>query len=74
MDDKDTPRTSVRTLFDAYDRDGNGVIDFPEFRALMAALDADMSPDELATGFDVIDEDRSGEISFEEFFRWWDSR
>lgn len=64
----------LRATFKHFDTDGNGHIDRVEFRALMAALDADMEPEEADIGFEIIDEDGNGTIEFTEFARWWNDR
>lgn len=60
----------LREDFSEIDDDGDGMIDFSEFGALMGNLDAGMSGDELRIGFAEIDTDRNGRISLAEFIAW----
>ena len=64
-------RTEVRETFEHFDEDDNGRIDREEFAAVMAALDAGMSEDELEVGFSEIDTDHNGTIDFDEFYDWF---
>ncbi len=60
----------LREDFAEVDDDGDGMIDFAEFSALMGDLDADMKAEELRIGFGEIDTDRNGRISLAEFIAW----
>lgn len=64
----------LRARFDTYDKDGNGKIDLPEFRALLAELGEKLEPAEAETLFDNIDDDETGMVDFEEFEAWWSHR
>ena len=64
-------RKELKETFDHFDADDNGRIDRKEFGKVMAALDADMSDDELDMGFSIIDTDDSGQIDYAEFSEWW---
>lgn len=64
----------LKQNFDHFDRDGNGKIDFGEFRELMDALDAGLSEEVARVGFDSVDGDHSGYIDFVEFCGWWSNR
>jgi calmodulin len=71
----DDDRTEeLREAFDAFDIDGNGIIDAEEFGRLLDALDAGMSDEEKAIGFAEIDDNGNGQIEFSEFYRWWTDR
>jgi len=61
----------LREDFDAFDRDGDGTIDFAEFEELMDGLGAEMSSGDARVGFREIDSDTDGRISFSEFAQWW---
>lgn len=61
----------LREIFLHYDHDGNGVIDRSEFGALLEALDAQLSEEEIDAGLRAIDDNRNGQIEFSEFLEWW---
>ena len=61
----------LREDFDFNDANGDGHIQFAEFRALLGDLEADASDEEARIGFDEIDRDGDGVIGFEEFVAWW---
>lgn len=69
-----TDKHELKEIFGHFDGDHNGRIDCSEFKKLMKALDADLSPEELDIGFDIIDSDNNGSIEFEEFIQWWTNR
>ena len=64
----------LRETFDLNDRNGDGVLDFDEFAALMLELDPAMVRHEARIGFDEVDADRDGAIGFDEFVGWWTER
>ena len=70
----DDEQAEIREIFDHYDADKNGTIERSEFAALLAALDADMSEDEIATGMKALDDNHNGRIDFDEFVAWWTDR
>lgn len=59
----------VWTLFQRFDKDGNGVMDLDEFIAMAATLKGATANeiDETLAGFLLLDKDRNGYISKEEF-------
>jgi calcium-binding protein CML len=57
--------------FASADDDGDGRIDFAEFKSLLEDLNAGMSQTELSIGFREIDTDRDGRIDLQEFAAWW---
>ena len=61
----------LREIFLHYDHNGNGVIDRAEFGALLEALDAQLTEEEIDAGLRAIDDNRNGQIEFEEFIEWW---
>lgn len=69
LDDEDMEE--LESLFDMSDSDGNGRIDFAEFRQLLADLDPEMGMEEIEVGFREIDANGNGDIDFEEFSEWW---
>ena len=65
----------VADAFKRYDKDGSGVIDKNEFRALLAAVGKDWrSCDDsvIEKALSVVDKDGSGTVSFTEFLDWMD--
>jgi len=61
----------LRALFDKYDKNGNGSIDWDEFGLLLDELVGDMALDEKSLAFHIVDTDHTGSISFDEFMAWW---
>ncbi|PZN35346.1 MAG: histidine kinase [Proteobacteria bacterium] len=53
------------------DRNGDGRINWPEFRALLDGLEAGMSERDMRIGFGEVDTDNDGLIDVEEFIAWW---
>ena len=64
----------IKEIFDYFDSDNNGVIDYNEFTKLIDALEGDMSDEEMQVGFDIIDDDHNRNIDFDEFIEWWGER
>ncbi|HAD62256.1 MAG TPA: histidine kinase [Planctomycetaceae bacterium] len=63
--------SELKSTFDHFDRDANGVIDFGEFCELLSALGAGMDEESAHVGFEAIDVDSNGQIDFSEFSAWW---
>jgi Ca2+-binding EF-hand superfamily protein len=61
----------IEELFEQNDTDGNGDIDFGEFKTLMTELDPQMSRAALEIGFRDIDTNKDGRINFDELLVWW---
>jgi len=61
----------LREDFEFNDRNGDGRIEYEEFRELLEFLEADMSSSDVRTGFAEIDTDHDGVIEFDEFVAWW---
>lgn len=61
----------MREIFSHYDHNGNGVIERNELRALLVALDENMSDEDVSAGLRAIDDNQNGQIEFEEFLAWW---
>jgi len=64
----------IREIFSHYDKNENGVIERSEFAALLDALEADLTPEEVDAGLQALDENRNGIIEFDEFLAWWADR
>jgi Ca2+-binding EF-hand superfamily protein len=62
-------RKEWAALFALADGDGDGRVDFAEFRRLVGDLDPEppMEPEALQVGFEEIDTDRDGRIDRDEF-------
>lgn len=58
---------SFRLTFAAFDTDGEGSINFDEFKSVVALLAEKLSEDTITTMFRKADADCSGEIDFVEF-------
>lgn len=57
----------LRPFFSMYDVNGDGTIDFEEFRMILKDVGENMSRETQASIFEVADADQSGDINFEEF-------
>jgi Ca2+-binding EF-hand superfamily protein len=64
----------LRAIFDKYDQNSNGSIDWDEFGKLLDELVGDMALDEKSLAFHIVDSNHTGYISFEEFITWWGNR
>ena len=65
----------VADAFQSYDKDGSGVIEKDEFRALLAKGGKDWQKCDDATieqALRIVDKDGSGTVSFTEFLAWMD--
>ncbi len=65
----------LKSYFDSFDKDGNGLLDNHEFANLVdtigkEAIGPKLSQEEVETAFNNIDKDNSGTIDFEEFIKW----
>lgn len=61
-----TVRGRLAILFRQLDEDGNGVLDFEEFRAASASTGVLYTPDEARSAFDEVDANGDGSISLDE--------
>ena len=57
--------------FSCCDGNGDGRIDYAEFKEFLECLDAQIAEAQLLVGFREIDTDRDGLIDLSEFIRWW---
>jgi Ca2+-binding EF-hand superfamily protein len=63
--------TELTREFQLADTDGDGRLQYEEFRRVLEGLDAGMSEREMHQGFHEVDTDRDGLISCAEFIDWW---
>lgn len=64
-------RRELKEEFAVADRDGDGRVNFAEFKRLLEGLEAGISDRELHIGFREVDTDADGLIDFKEFVDWW---
>lgn len=64
----------LRESFQYNDPNGDGKIDFSEFRNMLRDLEANVAADEARIGFSEIDTDNDNAIEFDEFIEWWSER
>jgi Ca2+-binding EF-hand superfamily protein len=64
----------IKKIFDQYDVDDNGIIDWEEFCNMADELDTELSLKDKTVVFDKMDANHSGMISFEEFTVCWKKR
>lgn len=64
-------RNDIRSEFNFFDRDGNGMIELPEFIELLTVLSPKTKVSSVEEGFNLIDDNHDGSIDFEEFVHWW---
>ena len=57
----------IKDFFREFDKDGNGVIDREEFRAVMKQQGAEVTDKELTQLMKMADIDGNGKIDYEEF-------
>ena len=63
-------REEIKKLISEVDKDGSGVIDFPEFLEMMTAKMAERDPrEEMMKAFRLFDDDETGKISFKNLKR-----
>ena len=61
----DMSQTAVKKMIADVDKDGSGVIDFPEFLDMMTQKMAERDPrEEMLKAFRLFDDDETGKISF----------
>ena len=65
----DTAR--IRTCFNVYDTNHDGVISLSELSAMLTKMGIRMSEEHKHEFFDLIDVDKSGQIEFGEFLDWY---
>lgn len=63
--------SDVDSKFAAFDKDSSGYLDSHELGALVRALGANMTVNELESALFILDKNGDGRISLQEFKRWW---
>ncbi|MFT5452407.1 MAG: calmodulin [Enterobacterales bacterium] len=63
----------IRTNFDYFDNDNNGMIEIKEFISLLQVIEPTSTKQQAEEGFKIIDDDDNGVIDFDEFLVWWES-
>jgi len=68
-------RSELKSFFESFDKDNNGLLEFIEFAHLVEmlgdeAIGPKLSPEEAQITFDKVDRDGNGSIDFEEFIDW----
>eukprot|EP00756_Hemistasia_phaeocysticola_P048891 Hpha_TRINITY_DN23305_c0_g1::TRINITY_DN23305_c0_g1_i1::g.96854::m.96854/K16465/CETN1; centrin-1 len=63
-------RKYIKKLFDAFDTDKSGQIDFGEFKILARKLGVEMGDDDLKASISRIDPSPEPELDFEQFLSW----
>ena len=66
-----TNSSDIELHFRVVDRDGNGLIDFEEFRLILQKIGSYRSNNVMLHAFNVIDSDGNGQIDLQEFSIWW---
>lgn len=61
----------IRAEFNFFDKDGNGLIELPEFIELLTVLSPKTKVSAVEEGFNLIDNNHDGSIDFVEFVQWW---
>uniref|UniRef100_A0A8D8PWU9 Troponin C n=1 Tax=Cacopsylla melanoneura TaxID=428564 RepID=A0A8D8PWU9_9HEMI len=65
--DDDVLEKELKEAFRLYDKEGHGYIPTSSLREILAALDEQLTPDQLDEMIEEIDTDASGTVDFDEF-------
>ncbi|KAG8225741.1 hypothetical protein J437_LFUL012884 [Ladona fulva] len=66
-DNAEVMQKELKEAFRLYDKEGNGYIPISSLREILAALDDQLTPDQLDEMIAEIDTDGSGTVDFDEF-------
>ncbi|XP_044584664.1 troponin C-like isoform X5 [Cotesia glomerata] len=66
-DDDEALQKELKEAFRLYDKEGNGYIPTSSLREILAALDDQITPDQMDGMIGEIDTDGSGTVDFDEF-------
>eukprot|EP00931_Biecheleriopsis_adriatica_P018092 TRINITY_DN12755_c0_g1_i1.p1 TRINITY_DN12755_c0_g1~~TRINITY_DN12755_c0_g1_i1.p1 ORF type:complete len:984 (+),score=242.65 TRINITY_DN12755_c0_g1_i1:341-2953(+) len=61
-------------VFKKFDKDGSGMIDLTELKAMVEELGGKMNDDEAKQAMEQLDKNKDGQCSFEEFKSFWSSK
>jgi calmodulin len=64
-------RYDIKRLFETFDRDGSGEINFAEMMQLTVQAGVKLTKAEIRIALTDLDQDDSGALSFDEFAPWW---
>ncbi|KAM3139415.1 hypothetical protein pb186bvf_008440 [Paramecium bursaria] len=64
-------KLQLRQVFDQFDLDKSGFVDFVELKQISAQMGQEMSDNQIKTLMKTVDENNDGKISFDEFWNWW---
>ncbi|KOB72918.1 Troponin C [Operophtera brumata] len=67
VEDDEALQKELKEAFRLYDKEGNGYIPTSSLREILAALDDQLTPDQLNEMIAEIDTDASGTVDFDEF-------
>ncbi|XP_050685065.1 troponin C-like [Leptidea sinapis] len=67
VEDDEALQKELKEAFRLYDKEGNGYIPTSSLREILAALDDQLTPDQLNEMIAEIDTDSSGTVDFDEF-------
>ncbi|KAJ8722267.1 hypothetical protein PYW07_004337 [Mythimna separata] len=67
QEDDEKLQKELKEAFRLYDKEGNGYIPTSSLREILAALDEQLTPDQLNEMIAEIDTDASGTVDFDEF-------
>jgi calmodulin len=63
--------STIKVIFNEYDKNNNGTIERTEFRKLCEALGERLTQRELDEAMFLLDSNGSGKIEWEEFIEYW---
>lgn len=67
----DSSKEAIRTVFNTFDKDHSGFIDFNEVVSVAKELGQQFTVADIKKIFKDIDTNKDEKISFEEFYTWW---
>ena len=67
----DSERVQLRSAFDVFDADHDGVVSREELTGLMGSLIPNPKPEDVEANFFSMDENGDGSVTFEDFILAW---